>query len=106
MRRDSGCFPYARGMQEGKLTWLWTRASAGLLLGWTLVGVVHRELASRWRSPELAAITTDDDWMALAFEADGPGSASGSGSSPEHALANLAEELRRMRGIGTDSGGF
>jgi hypothetical protein len=93
-------FPYARRVQEGKLTWLWTRAEAGLPLGWLLVGVMHHEVIKRWSpAAELSSRwRTDDDWVALAVEADGPGSASGSGSHPEQALANLAEELRLMRG--------
>ena len=82
-------------MQEGKLTLPWTRASAGLPLGWILAGVVHREVAARWRLGEDWA---DDDWIALAIERDGPGSVRGGGSSPEQALAYLAEALRRMRG--------
>jgi hypothetical protein len=70
-----------------------------LPLGWLLAGVMRRELASRMRPTVEApwSTATDDDWVAHAFEKDGPGSASGSGSSPEQALANLAEELRRMR---------
>ena len=79
-------------MQEGKLTRLSVRASASLPLGWHLAGVMRREIASRWTP------TGEDEWVALALEADGPGSAVGTGTSPEQALANLAEQLRQMRG--------
>jgi hypothetical protein len=52
--------------QEGNLTWLWTRASAGLPLGLLLVGVMHREVSSRWSTTaELPSRwSTDDDWVA------------------------------------------
>ena len=83
-------------MQEGKLTRLWVRASASLPLGWQLAGVMRREIASQWVPAGDA--TGEDEWVALALEADGPGSAIGTGTSPEQALANLAERLRQMRG--------
>jgi hypothetical protein len=88
--------PYARQVQEGKLTRLWTRASASLPLGWRLEGVMTRDVASQWAPTETAV--GEDGWVALALETGGSGSAVGSGTSPEQALANLAEELRRMRG--------
>ena len=83
-------------VQEGKLTRLWVRASASLPLGWHLAGVMRREIASQW-APAGSA-TGADEWVALALEAGGPGSAVGTGTSPEQALANLAERLRQMRG--------
>ena len=78
-------------MQEGKVTRLWTRASASLPLGWRLAGVMRRELA-----PQCA--TNEDEWLAVALESDRTGSITGTGTSPEQALGNLAESLRRMRG--------
>ena len=100
MRRDNGGFRMLAVVQQGKLTWLWTRAEAELPLGWLLVGVMHREVTrggAPLRSCRLASARMMTG-VALAVEADGPGSASGSGSHPEQALANLAEDLRLMRG--------
>ena len=83
-------------MQEGKLTRLWVRASASLPLGWQLADVIRGEIATQWLPTGSA--TGEDEWVALALETDGPGSAIGTGTSPEQALANLAEQLRQMRG--------
>jgi hypothetical protein len=82
-------------VQEGKLTRLWTRASASLPLGWRLDGVMARDVASQW-APTGTAVG-EDEWVALALETGGSRSAIGSGTSPEQALANLAEQLRQMR---------
>jgi hypothetical protein len=57
---------------------------------------MRREIATQWVAAGSA--TGEDEWVALALEADGPGSAIGTGTSPEQALANLAEQLRQMRG--------
>jgi hypothetical protein len=65
--------PYARQVQEGKLTRLWVRASASLPLGWHLAGVMRREIALQWA-------TSEDEWVAV-----------GPAISPEQALANLTE---------------
>ncbi len=83
-------------MQEGKLTRLWVRASASLPLGWHLAGG-H---APRGRNPVGTSEERDgdDERVALALEAEGPGSATGTGTSSEQALANLAEQLRQVRG--------
>ena len=79
-------------VQEGKLTRLWTRASAALPLEWHLAGVMRREVGVRWAPAGL-----EDEWVALALETDGPVSEVGTGTSPEQALAALAERLRQMR---------
>jgi hypothetical protein len=57
---------------------------------------MRREIASQ--GVTAGSVTGEDEWVALALEADGPGSATGTGTSPEQALANLAEQLRQMRG--------
>jgi hypothetical protein len=62
---------------------------------------MRREIATQWVPP--GSETGDDEWVALALEADGPGSAVGTGTSPEQALATLAQQLRQMRGNPTDS---
>jgi hypothetical protein len=60
---------YALGI--GKLTRLWTRASASLPVRWHLAGVMTRDVASKWS----AAIepSGEDEWVALALEMNGSG---------------------------------
>ena len=62
----------------------------------TLASIRRREIVSEW--VPAGSATGEDEWVALALEAGGPGSAIGTGTSPEQALANLAERLRQMRG--------
>ncbi len=91
-------------MHEGKLTRLWVRASASLPLGWHLAGVMRREIATQL--VPAGSTTGEDEWVALALEADGPGSATGTGTSSEQALGSLAEQLRQMGAVRTDRADF
>ena len=83
-------------MQEGKLTRLWTRASASLPVRWHLAGVMTREVASQWSAT--IEPSGEDEWVALALETKGSRFAVGSGTYPEQALTDLADTLLRMRG--------
>ena len=83
-------------VEEGKLTRLCTRASASLPVGWHLAGVMTRDVASKW-SPTIEP-AADDEWVALALETKGPRFAVGSGTYPEHALTDLVDRLRQVRG--------
>jgi hypothetical protein len=99
VRRDSGGFRMLADVQEGKVTWLWTRRG-GVALGLAPGRCDAREVNSRWSTAEELSSRwgTDDDSVAVAVETDGRGLASGCGSHPEQALANVAEQLRLMRG--------
>jgi hypothetical protein len=66
-------------MQEGKLTRLWTCASGAPPLGWRLAGVMTQHIASQWAPTGTAA--SEDEWLTLALETDGPGSGVGTGAS-------------------------
>ena len=79
-------------VQEGKLTRLWTRASASLPVGWHLAGVMTRDVASKWSAT--IEPSGEDEWVALALETKGSRFAVGSGTYPEQALTDLADKLR------------
>ena len=55
-------------VQEGKLTRLWTRASASLPVGWHLAGVMTRDVAAKWSDTIEPSGDGEDEWVALAVE--------------------------------------
>jgi hypothetical protein len=84
-------------MQEGKLTRLLTRAWASPPRGWQLAGVMRRQIATQWAP--IGNETAEDEWVGLALQTKGPGATIGAGTSPEQALANLAQQLRQIAGL-------
>ena len=85
-----------RRAREGKLTRLWTRASASLPVGWHLAGVMTRDVASKWS--DTIEPSGEDEWVALAVETKRSAFAIGSGTYPEQALTDLVDKLRGLRG--------